>query len=353
MGRGKHFSPPVLIINLFKRKIMTDLSTKYLGLELRNPVIVASSGLTNSIKEIVEFDRNGAGAVVLKSIFEEQILLQADHDIKKMQEDGMMYADYSETMDYIDVHIKEKELGDYLNLVYEAKTKTNIPVIASINAVTPLEWTSFAKQIEGAGADALELNIFVMPFNMDRNCNENEQIYYDILKKVKSLVNIPVSVKISPYFSNLGKVIKNLETYGADGIVMFNRFASPDINIQDMKVTVAERLSDKHEMYNALRWVAIMAKRIKMSIAASTGVHDGEAVVKQLLAGANAVQVATALYKHGPSYLLDMSKFVSDWMESKGFNYIEQFRGRLSQESTDNPDIYERMQFMKYFSEIK
>ncbi len=332
---------------------MTDLSTKYLGLNLRNPIVVASSGLTSSVKEIVELNNNGVGAVVLKSIFEEQIMLEAEHNLKQMKEDGMIYADYSETLDYIDVHVKDKELGNYLNLIYEAKSKTEIPIIASINAITPLEWISFAKQIESAGADALELNIFVLPFNLERNCNENEQIYYEILKKVKSLVNIPVSVKLSPYFSNLGKVISNLEIYGANGVVMFNRFSRPDINIQDMKVTHAEVFSDKNEMFNTLRWIAIMAKRVKMSLAASTGVHNGEAVVKQLLAGADIVQVASAIYKHGPSYVLDMAKFVSDWMESKGFNYIGQFRGKLSQKNTSHPDVYERMQFMKYFSDIK
>ncbi len=332
---------------------MIDLSTKYLGLDLRNPIVIASSGLTHSVKEIVELNNNGAGAVVLKSIFEEQIMLEVQHDLNKMQEDGMFYDDYSETLDYIDVHVRDKELGDYLNLIHEVKNNTNIPIIASINAITPYEWTSFAKRIEGAGADALELNIFVMPFNLDKNCDENEQLYYEILKKIKSLVNIPVSVKISPYFSNLGKVIKNMETYGANGVVMFNRFSRPDININEMKVTHAEVFSEKNEMYNTLRWVAIMANRVKMSLAASTGIHDGEAVVKQLLAGANVVQVASAIYKHGPSYILDMTKFVSDWMESKGFNYVDQFRGRLSQENSLHPDVYERMQFMKYFSDIK
>ncbi len=332
---------------------MTDLSTKYLGLDLRNPIVIASSGLTNSVNDIVELEKNGAGAVVLKSIFEEQIILEAEYNFKQMQEDNMMYADYSETLDYIDIHIKEKELSTYLNLILEAKSKVNIPVIASINAVTSLEWTGFAKQIEEAGADALELNIFVMPFDLDRNCDENEQVYYSVLKKVKSLVEIPVSVKISPYFSNLGKVIKNLETYGADGVVMFNRFSSPDISIKDIRVTHADIFSHGSDMANTLRWVAIMAKRVKMSIAATTGVHNGEAVVKQLLAGTNIVQIASAIYKHGPSYLLDITKFVSDWMEEKGFNYIDQFRGRLSQESTSQPAVYERMQFMKYFGDIK
>ncbi len=332
---------------------MADLSTKYLGLTLRNPIVIGSSGLTNSVKEIVELDKNGAGAVVLKSIFEEQILLQAEHSIKKAAAHDMMYADYSETLDYIDVHIKEKELGSYLALIHEVKSKVEMPVIASINAVTTHEWTSFAKRIEEAGADAIELNIFIMPFNLDKSCEENEQAYYDILKKVKSQVNIPVSVKISPYFSNLGKVVRNLEANGADGVVLFNRFSTPDIDIQNMKVTHGDILSHASDMANSLRWIAILAKRVNLSLAASTGVHDGEAVVKQLLAGATVTQLTSAIYKHGASYILEVVKFVNDWMESKGFNYIDQVRGKLSQETTENPNAYERMQFMKYFSDIK
>lgn len=332
---------------------MADLSTKYLGLTLRNPIIAGSSGITNSLKEIVELENSGVGAVVLKSIFEEQILLEADHRIKQAQADEMSYAEFSETLDYIDLHIKEKELGGYLNLIHEAKNKMDIPIIASINAVTSHEWTSFARSIEEAGADALELNIFVMPFNLEKNCDENENDYYNILKKVKTQVSIPVSVKISPFFSNLGSVIINLEVEGADGVVLFNRFSNPDIDIDNMKVTHKEFLSYPSDMVNSLRWIALMSKRVKMSLAASTGVHDGAAVVKQLLAGADTVQVVSALYEHGPSYILEMTKFVNDWMESKGFNYVDQFRGKLSQGNLSKPDVYERMQFMKYFGKIK
>ncbi|MBN2614198.1 MAG: dihydroorotate dehydrogenase-like protein [Bacteroidales bacterium] len=332
---------------------MADLNTKYLGLNLRNPIVAASSGLTDSLKNIVELDRNGVGAVVLKSIFEEQILLEADYRIKQAQKDEMTYADYSETLDYIDVHVKEKELTGYLNLIQSAKEKTDIPIIASINAITGMEWTSFAREIEQAGADALELNIFVMPFNQDKECGDNENVYYDILKKVKEQVKLPVSVKISPYFSNLGKVIKNLEANGAEGVVLFNRFANPDIDIHTMKVTPTDVLSHASDMGNVLRWMAIMHQRVNMSLAASTGIHDGEAVIKQLLAGATVVQVASAFYQHGLTYVLDLLKFVDEWMEGKGFNYVDQFRGKLSQASTENPDVYERMQFMKYFSDIK
>jgi len=332
---------------------MADLSTKYLGLTLRNPIVIGSSGLTNSVKDIVTLEQNGAGAVVLKSIFEEQILLEADWRMKKAEEDGLLYTEYSETLDYIDVHIKEKELTSYLDLIREAKSKVMIPVIASVNAISSLEWISFAKQIEEAGADALELNIFVMPFGFDKTCTDNEQTYYNIVKKVKSIVNIPVSVKISPYFSNLGNVIMKLEENGADGVVLFNRFASPDIDINKLRVTSADVLSTPPEMANTLRWVAIMANRVNMNLAASTGVHDGEAVIKQLLAGATIAQVTSAIYKNGTEYISKITNFLSDWMDDKGFNYVDQFRGRLSQASTENAEVYERMQFMRYFSEIK
>ena len=332
---------------------MADLSTKYLGITIRNPLVVGSSGLTNSVDDIVNLEKNGAGAIVLKSIFEEQIMLEADWRMRKAEEDGLLYTEYSETLDYIDVHIKEKELGGYLELIREAKKKTMIPIIASVNAISSLEWVSFARQIEEAGADALELNIFVMPFGFDRTCTDNEQTYYNVVKKVKEIVNIPVSVKISPYFSNLGNVILKLEEAGADGVVMFNRFASPDIDIQSLKVTAADVLSTPPEMHNSLRWIAIMANRVKMSLAASTGVHDGEAVIKQLLAGATITQITTAIYKHGPEYISTIINFLSDWMEDKGFNSVDQVRGRLSQAATETPDVYERMQFMRYFSEIK
>lgn len=332
---------------------MADLSTKYLGLTLRNPIVIGSSGLTNSVDDIVKLEQNGAGAVVLKSIFEEQIMLEADYRMKKAEEDGLLYTEYSETLDYIDVHIKEKELGSYLELIRETKKKTMIPVIASINAISGLEWVSFARQIEEAGADALELNIFVMPFNFEKTCTDNENTYYSVLKKVKALLSIPVTVKISPYFANLGSVILNLEKNGADGVVMFNRFSSPDIDIDSMKITSADVFSTPPEMSNTLRWIAIMAKRVKLDLAASTGVHDGEAVIKQLLAGATVTQITSAIYKHGPEYISEITNFLSDWMEDKGFNYVDQFRGKLSQAETQNPEVFERMQFMRYFSEIK
>jgi dihydroorotate dehydrogenase (fumarate) len=332
---------------------MADLSTKYMGLDLRNPIVVASSGLTDSVDDIVKLDKSGAGAVVLKSIFEEQILLEAEHSIKKMQEDSFAYDEYSETLDYIDVHIKEKEVSNYIELIKQAKSKVSIPIIASINAVTAMEWTSFAKQIEQAGADAIELNIFVMPFDTDKECTENEEIYYKILKKVKENVNIPVSVKLSPYFSNLGKVLMNLEKEGADSMVLFNRFSAPDIDIENIKTSHAEIFSHPNEMYNVLRWVGIMANKLNADLSATTGIHDGASVIKMLLAGAATVQVSSALYKNGVGYISTMLNDIHGWMDKKGFRYVDQFRGKLAHKADDNNNVFERMQFMRYFSDIK
>ena len=332
---------------------MADLTTKYLGLTLRNPIIAASSGLTDSFKKIAELERNGAGAVVMKSLFEEQILLEAEHNLKEARKSTFIYADYSETLDYIDLHIGERELGKYLDVIKQVKKNLSIPVIASINCISDFGWTGFASQIEKAGADALELNIFIMPFGFDNNSDDTEKMYYKIIRKVKSELSIPVSVKISPFFTNLGKVILNIEKEGVSGIVLFNRFASPDIDTENLNATTAEIYSNPAEMNNSLRWVAILAKRLKIDIAASTGIHDGNAVVKQILAGASAVQVASALYKNGISYIPEMLKYLEEWMDKKGYNYIDQFKGKLSQDKYSSPDVYERLQFMKYFSEIK
>ena len=332
---------------------MADLTTKYLGLTLRNPIIVASSGLTDSFDKIAELERNGAGAVVMKSLFEEQIILEAEQNLKEARKNSLIYDEFSETLDYIDIHIREKELGKYLDIIKQSKRDLSIPLIASVNCVSDTGWTGFAKKIEKAGADALELNIFIMPFGLNDNCDEREEKYYKILRKVKQEIKIPVSVKISPYFTSLGKVIMNLETEGANGVVLFNRFSAPDIDIENISVTVAEVFSSAVEMTNSLRWIAILAKRLKIDIAASTGVHDGEAVIKQILAGASAVQVASSLYINGISQINEMLKYLESWMDTKGFNYIDQFKGKLSQEKHSHPDIYERLQFMKYFSKIK
>lgn len=332
---------------------MAELTTKYLGLTLPHPIVIGSSGLTDSVDSIIELEKNGAAAVVLKSLFEEQIHLDTKRRLDEASQDSLIYDTYSETMDYLDVHIRDHQLSGYLNKIRQIKSKVMIPVIASVNCVTAQEWTTFARDIEQAGADALELNIFVMPFHFDDSCDKNEKIMLDILNKVKSQINIPVAVKISPYFSNMGNVLKQLSAAGADALVLFNRFAGPDIDIDKEEVHVAERFSVPAEMVNTLRWIAVASSRVGTPLAASTGIHKWQDVIKLLLAGARVTQVTSAVYMQGPGIIQEMLQNIHNWMDKKGYQYIDQFRGKLSQQKTANPEIYERLQFMKYYSEIK
>ena len=308
---------------------MMDLSVKYLGLTLKNPIIVGSSDLSSSVEEIKKLESNGAAAIVLKSLFEEEILLEATIKAEEARIDQMFYTELSETLDYIDLHIKEDKLAKYLKLISDAKKEVLIPVIASINCITPYEWIDFTTKIQDAGADALELNIFLNPTDLsDKNF---EQTYFDIIKKVMGKVNIPVSAKISPYFSKPGLMIKKLSETGISGLVLFNRFFTPDIDINSFEVKSANKFSTETEHYNVLRWIALMSNKVKCSLAASTGIHSGESVIKQILAGADAVQVVSVLYKKGPEHINVMLNDIENWMNKKGYNYINQFKGKVSQ----------------------
>ena len=324
---------------------MVDLSTQYLGLKLKNPVIAGSSGLTNSVKSIQDLEESGAGAVVLKSIFEEEIAFEYEDILKEASEEGVNLDQF----DYYDFHIKGEKLDKYTTLIEESKKSVSIPVIASINCVYSHEWTSFAKQLETAGADALELNMFFLPSEFERTSEEKEKAYFQIIEKVQKEVTIPIALKISYYFSNLGPMIQQLSETGIAGLVLFNRFYSPDFDIEKMEVVSSNVFSSPSDLPTSLRWIAIMAERVSCDLAASTGVHDGTALIKQLLAGANAVQVASTLYKNGKGQIGDMLKTLEDWMGQKNYNNLADFRGKMSQAKSSNPAAYERVQFMKYF----
>ncbi|RLD78061.1 MAG: diguanylate cyclase [Bacteroidetes bacterium] len=324
-----------------------DLSTKYLGLELKNPVIVGSSGLTDSVKKIADLEKFGAGAVVLKSIFEEEITMEYEKVLA--EEAPSRYKD--DYLDYFDYKIKEQNITNYIKLIADAKKAVKIPIIASINCNSSHEWTYFATKIEEAGADALELNIFVLPSTLDKSIEDIDHVYLEIINNVKNIIKIPLSIKISYFFSNLGRAIKVLSKTGVDGIVLFNRFYSPDIDLDKMEIISTNVFSTPQELPTSLRWIGIMANRVKCDLAASTGVHDGKAVVKQLLAGADAVQMVSCLYQNGPEYLKTVIREIEEWMTEKGFESVDDFRGKLSQEQFVNPTLYERVQFMKYFSD--
>jgi dihydroorotate dehydrogenase (fumarate) len=250
--------------------------------------------------------------------------------------------------EYFDQQIRGDKLGQYTRLISECKAQTKIPIIASVNCMYSHEWASYAKEFESAGADALELNLFFMPSDLTRTCQEQEQVYFDVVRKVIQQVSIPIALKISYHFSNLGHTIAALSETGIGGLVLFNRFYTPDIDLENMRVVSKHVFSSPEEMGMSLRWVAMMADRVKCDLAASTGIHDGQAVAKQLLAGARAVQVVSALYKHGSGHLGVMLEELDQWMTQHSFYGTEQFRGNMSQASTDNPSVYERVQFMRY-----
>lgn len=325
---------------------MADLSTNYLGLKLKNPIIIGSCGLTDSVKSIIELEKSGAAAVVLKSIFEEEITLEYDKILK--QADSLGY--HEEELDYFDYKIRERNISNYLELIREAKKNVEIPVIASVNCRSSHEWAYFAKNCQEAGADAIEMNIFLSPANLNRSCEQNEQLYFEMIKNVLDKVNIPVSVKISPYFSNLASMIKKLSKTGISGIVLFNRFFSPDFDIDKLELVPSHVLSSPKDIALSLRWIALMSQRTECDLAASTGVHDGKAVVKQLLAGAKAVEVVSTIYENGNEHIAGILDFLNDWMEAKNFGKISDFNGKMSQAESDDPAVYERVQFMKFFS---
>jgi len=324
---------------------MVDLSTQYLGMKLKNPIIAGSSGLTNSVKSIQDLEASGAGAVVLKSIFEEEIAFEYEDILNEAAAEGVNLDQF----DYYDFHIKGEKLDKYTTLIEESKKSVSIPVIASINCVYSHEWTSFAKQLQTAGADALELNMFFLPSEFDRTTEEKEKAYFQIIEKVQKEVTIPIALKISYYFSNLGPMIQKLSETGIAGLVLFNRFYSPDFDIDKMEVVSSNVFSAPSDLPISLRWIAIMAERVSCDLAASTGVHDGSALIKQILAGANAVQVVSTIYKNGKGQITEMLKTLEAWMDQKGFSSLADFRGKMSQARSSNPAAYERVQFMKYF----
>ncbi len=322
---------------------MSQLETTYLGLKLKNPVIVGSSGLTSSIDKIKKIEEKGAGAIVLKSIFEEQIKFEAG----KMANG----SDSPEAWDYVNHYVKQNTIQEYLELIKKAKEEVNIPIIASINCVSSKEWTGFAKSIEEAGADAIEVNVFVLPNDKNAPGEEYENIYFDLAEKLKKTIKIPFAFKLSSHFSNLVGFVQKLNV---PGVVLFNRFYAPDIDIDEMKITASEVFSTPADIRNSLRWVGIISSKISdLDIAASTGVHDGKAVVKQILAGASAVQVCSTLYKNGIDHLENIIKEVEEWMTKKGFNSISEFKGKMSYNKIEDPLVYERAQFMKYFSNVQ
>ena len=322
---------------------MMDMKTSYAGLTLRNPIIIGSSGLTNKAERNLEFEKAGAGAIVLKSLFEEQIEMQS---ASMLQEN-----DYPEAADYIRSYVEANQVNDYLALIRQSKELCTIPIIASINCYKAAAWTNFAQQIAQAGADALELNVFFMETDLHDSAEAVKETYVTILRQVKEAIRIPVIMKIGKQYSNIPSLVHALKANGADGVVLFNRFYQPDIDINTMQLVSGHVFSSAADLSDTLRWTAIVSGKVPgISVSASTGVHDWEGVVKCLLAGASGVQICSALYTHGAAIVSQILTCLEEWMNQTHYESVDQFRGRLNYANIPNPAQYERAQFMKYFA---
>lgn len=323
--------------------IMSQLKTTFAGLSLRNPIIISSSGLTNSAEKNKKLEMAGAGAIVLKSVFEEQIMMEAHH---------MAAYGSPEENDYLGTYVRSHALNEYISLIEQTKKLCTIPVIASINCFSNSEWTDFARTVETAGADALEINILSLQTEREYAYGAFEQRHIDIVSSIRKQVSIPIIVKLGSNLTNPIALINQLYANGANAVVLFNRFYQPDINIDTMAYAAGEVFSTPADLANGLRWTAIASSQVPQAdYAISGGVHDGKAIVKAILAGASAVELCSAVYQEGEQVIEEMANEVTQWMDRKGYKSIHEFKSSMNALSTgaaSNP--FERTQFMRYFS---
>jgi dihydroorotate dehydrogenase (fumarate) len=322
-----------------------DLSTTYMGLSLKNPLVASASPLSKDPAKVKRLEDAGASAVVMYSLFEEQIRHEAaelDHYLEHGSES------FAEALSYFP-DMSDHDLGpeEYLNHMRSAKESLEIPVIGSLNGVTTGGWVSYAKKIEEAGADGLELNIYMIPTNPDRTGQEIEQRYVDVLGAVAKGVSIPVSVKIGPFFSSIPNMAARLETAGAGALVLFNRFYQPDLDLEELEVVPNLTLSSMEEARLPLRWIAILYGRIGVDMAATTGIHDSRGVIKMLMAGATVTQLCSTLLLNGVSKISTILGGVKEFMARKEYESVDQMRGVLSQRSCEEPGAFERANYMK------
>ena len=322
-----------------------DLRSRYLGLELKNPIVAAASPMTGSIDRLKRLEDAGVAAVVLPSLFEEQI----EHDEMEAHNLMLYGSELSPEAHGFFPEMQGLKTGpdNYLKMVGEAKRALSVPVIPSLNGHTPGGWTQIARQLEQAGADAIELNIYFLATDLDDTSNEIEKRYTDLVASVRSMVTVPIAVKISPYFSAMANMAARLTGAGASGLVLFNRFLQPDIMLDELEVAPHLVLSTSDELRLALRWIAILRGRIRASLAATGGAHTPDDVLKLLLAGADCVMLASSLLRKGPKHVATLVSNVEKWMAEREYVSVEQMKGSLSQHACPDPAAFERANYMK------
>jgi dihydroorotate dehydrogenase (fumarate) len=328
-----------------------DLTTNYMGLTLKHPVVPSASPLSKKISGIRQMEDAGAAAITMYSLFEEQIDIEAlalHHFIEQttfVSAEATAY--YPETAEY------NRGPDGYLELIRQAKEAVSVPIIASLNGVTPGGWVEYARKMEQAGADALELNVYFLPTNPQMECTEVERLYLAILKDVKSYVHIPVAVKLSQFFSAMPNMAYKLDQAGADALVLFNRFYQPDFNLEELAVEPNLLLSTSQELRLPLRWIAILYGHVKASLALTTGVHTPEDVVKAVMAGASVANVCSVLLHDGVGRIGGLVRGLEDWMEEHEYESVAQMKGALSQQSCPEPAAFERANYMKALTQYK
>jgi len=327
---------------------MIDLTTKYLGMTLKNPLVVSASPLSADVGNIRRMEDSGASAVVLPSLFEEQIQVESntlDHFLWQGTES------YAESLTYMP-DMEGYKLGPdgYLEHLRRSKQAVKIPIIGSLNGVSTGGWVGYAKKIEEAGADALELNIYFIPTDVEMSGGQVEQMYVDLVSKVKASVSIPVAVKIGPYFSSLPNMARRLDQAGANALVLFNRFYQPDFDLESLEVVPNLILSTPHELLLRLNWVAVLYGKLKTDLAVTGGVHSALDVLKSMMAGATVAMMTSALLKHGIGHLATVRTELLKWMEEHEYESIHQMRGSMSQRSVADPSAFQRANYVKVLS---
>lgn len=322
---------------------MNILETKFAGLTLKNPIIMSSCGRTAKAANNKAIEDAGAGAIVLKSLFEENITRETEHLSQS--------TDHTESADYMHGYIRSHAMGEYLQLIKDTKNMCSIPVIASINCHSAGEWTQFARMAEDAGADALELNIMSIATDKDYVNGSFEQMHFDIVRSIRNIVKFPIIVKLGRNISNPVWLINQLKANGANAVVLFNRPYQPDIDIDTMQFTAGQIFSSEAELAESLRWTAITSAAVNgIDIAISGGVHNGKGVIKALLSGASAVEVSSAVYKNGNAWFGKTLDELKQWQTQKQYNAIAEYKGKMNAAGTENPDFWLRTQFLKYFA---